>query len=78
MINVITAAGWFLSLFFMTSLALPYNSVRIVCGPTYFYFPPPMWQSPDFFVCIGIFILVSILRSVFAPKLASVVHFAGR
>jgi len=39
---------------------------------TYFGFLPEQWQSIPFWNCVGIFFCVTILKTVFVPKLASV------
>jgi hypothetical protein len=74
MINAIPVAGWFLSLFFSISLAVPFWFVWTVCGigDSYFYFLPPVWRSPGFWACVGIFIAVSIIKAVFVPRLFSI------
>ena len=74
MLNAIPFLGWSLSLFASISLAVPFWIAWTVCGigPTYFYFLPPVWQTPGFWACVGIFLCMSIIKSVFVPKLVSV------
>jgi len=75
MLNAIPIFSWWLSTaFFAISLAVPFWIVWTVCGigATYFYFLPPVWQTPGFWACVGIFISVSIIKGVFVPKLVSV------
>lgn len=74
MLNAIPFLGWGMSLFFSTSLAIPFWFIWTVCGvgATYFYFLPPVWQTPGFWACVGIFIVTSIIKGVFLPRLISV------
>lgn len=74
MLNVIPVVGWFLSLFFSISLAIPFWIVWTACGigTTYGYFLPSVYQAPGFWDCVGVFIAVGIIKAVFVPRLASV------
>jgi hypothetical protein len=74
MINFIPVVGWGISLFFSISLAVPFWFVWTVCGigATYFYFLPPVWQTPGFWSCVGISMVISIIKVVFVPRLISV------
>lgn len=47
-------------------------------GAIYFNFLPPVWQSIPFWNCVGLFFSVSIIKSVFVPKLASVEQSVGK
>lgn len=73
MLNAIPLVGWFLSVMFSMSLAVPFWIVWTVCGigETYFYFLPPVYHAPGFWACVGFFIAVSILKAVLIPTLAS-------
>lgn len=73
MINAIPFIGWGLSFFFAISMAVPFWIVWTVCGigRDYFYFLPDVWQNPGFWATVGIFIAVSIIKSVFVPTLSS-------
>ncbi len=74
MINAIPFIGWSLSLFFSVSLAIPFWFIWTLCGigSSYFYFLPPVWQTPGFWACVGIFMVVSIIKTVFVPKLVDI------
>lgn len=74
MINAIPFIGWLLSLFFNVSLAIPFWIVWTACGigQKFGYFLPPVYQSIDFWNCVGLFIAVSIIKHVFIPKFVSV------
>lgn len=41
-------------------------------GEKYFYFLPTVYQDPGFWNCVGVFIVVPILKTIFVPKLVSV------
>lgn len=74
MLNALPFIGWFLSLFFSISLAIPFWLIWSVfgIGETYFYFLPAVYLHPGFWACVGIFMVVSILKAMLVPKLASV------
>lgn len=74
MVNVVPIFGWFLSFIANVSLAVPFWICWTLCGvgSLYFTFLPPQWQSIPFWNCVGLFICVSIIKTVFVPKLASV------
>ncbi len=74
MLNAIPFIGWFLSLMFSVSLAIPFWITWTICeiGPTYFYWLPPVYQRPGFWSCVGFFLVVSILKAVLVPKLVNV------
>ena len=74
MINGIPVIGWLLSFAVNVSLAIPFWICWTCCGigVTYFDFLPIQWQAIPFWSCVGLFISVSIIKTVFVPKLASV------
>lgn len=78
MINAIPVIGWAVSLFFSISLAIPFWLIWTVfgIGEKYFYFLPPVYYDPGFWACVGIFMVVSILKLVFVPRLASISNSA--
>jgi hypothetical protein len=73
MLNAIPVFGWALSAFFAISLAVPFWFIWTVCGigSTYAYFLPAVYQHPGFWDCVGVFIVVGIIKLVFVPRLAS-------
>lgn len=74
MINAVPVVGWGLSLLLNISLAIPFWIVWTGCGigETYAYFLPPVYRAPGFWACVGIFIAMSIIKTVFVPKLVTV------
>ena len=74
MINAIPLLGWLLSFVFSVSLALPFWICWTNCkiGETYFYFLPVVFQSISFWHCVGLFLCISILKSVLIPKIVEV------
>jgi hypothetical protein len=74
MINAIPVVGWLISAFFAVSLAVPFWFIWTVCGigETFAYWLPPVYLNPGFWQCVGVFIVVSILKLVFIPRIASV------
>ena len=74
MLNAIPIIGWLLSLLFSISLAIPFWIAWTVCGigETYFYFLPKVYHAIGFWACVGLFMVLSILKAVLVPRLASV------
>jgi hypothetical protein len=74
MLNALPFIGWFLSLVFSVSLAIPFWLCWTVAGfgAKYFYWLPPVYQSIPFWSCVGLFMVISILKAVLIPRLASV------
>jgi hypothetical protein len=70
MINGIPVLGWFISFIINASLAIPFWFIWSVCGvgDTYFYFLPEVYRGIGFWSCIGLFIVISILKSVLIPR----------
>lgn len=66
MINAIPFLGWVLSFVFNVSLAIPFWFVWTACGvgETYFYFLPKIYHDISFWACVGLFMVISILKAV--------------
>ena len=73
MINKLPIIGWLISLVANISLSIPFWICWTACGvgQKYFYFLPDVYRSIPFWDCVGIFIVLSVLRGLF-PSLASV------
>ena len=73
MINKIPFIGWLLSAIAAIGLAVPfwlfwtYYSI----GSLYFYFLPKIYQSIPFWDCVGLFVVIAILKGTLVPKLFS-------
>lgn len=74
MLNSIPVAGWILDLILKISLAVPFWLIWTVfgIGETYFYFLPEVYLRPGFWSCVGVFIVVPILKAIFIPKLVMI------
>lgn len=74
MLNAIPFIGWILSFVFSASLAIPFYFIWTVCGigETYFYFLPEVYRHIGFWSCIGLFMVISILKVVLIPKIANI------
>lgn len=80
MINKIPIVGWILSFIGSASLAIPFWICWSICGigGTYFEFLPEKWQSIPFWNCIGLFMSVSIIKTVFVPRFVSVIQSTSK
>lgn len=73
MLNAIPIIGWLLSLLFSISMAIPFWFLWTAqgLGDKYAYFLPMVYRFPSFWDCVGVFVIVSILKSVFFPSFSS-------
>lgn len=73
-ISAIPLFGWALDLAISISLAVPFHIIWTRCGigRAYFGFLPAIYLAPPFWHCVGVFIIMSIIYTVFVPKLVSV------
>ncbi len=67
-IFALPAVGWMLGIAFYACLAVPFYLIWNALAPTYFYFIPLVYQQIDFWECVGLFIIVSILKTVMFPN----------
>jgi len=74
MINSIPVIGWLLSLVFTISSSIPFWIIwtHFGLGSRYAYWLPEVYQSIPFWHCVGLFIVISILKSSLTPKFANV------
>lgn len=72
-INYIPVVGWLIALFFQASIAVPFWFLWTYCeyGKRFFFFLPEVYQSLAFLECIGLFIVLSILRTAIYPKFSA-------
>lgn len=74
MINKLPIIGWILSSVAAVSLSVPFW----VCwtasglGKRYFYWLPEVYQSIPFWHCVGLFIIIAILKGTLVSKLVHV------
>lgn len=74
MINAIPLLGWLVSAFINISLAIPFWLCWTVAGigERYFYWAPEPYRVIPFWHCVGLFIVISILKYALTPQFASV------
>lgn len=74
MLNAIPVIGWLISALVSVSLAVPFWLIWTVfgIGQTYAYWLPEVYQAPGFWACVGIFIVMGIIKTVFVPRLVTV------
>lgn len=80
MINTIPIIGWLISFCINVSLAIPFWICWTVfdIGITYFDFLPTQWQVIPFWHCVGIFISVSVIKTIFIPKFVTISQSANK
>jgi hypothetical protein len=74
MFNAVPIFGWLISLSLNISLAVPFWFLWTYCdlSSIYFSFLPVRYHDIPFWHCVGLFIIISILKAVFVPTLVSV------
>jgi hypothetical protein len=68
MINAIPVIGWLLSAILATSLAVPFFFIWNALAPTYFYFLPAVYLTIPFWDCVGLFMIIPIVKSMLMPR----------
>jgi hypothetical protein len=71
MINMIPIIGWAISLLFSMSLSLPFWFIWNKIAPIYFYWLPEVYLTIPFWHCVGLFIVIPIIKKVLTPNFAS-------
>ena len=73
MLNNIPVVGWIIDFILKTSMAVPFYTVWTMfgMGAKYFSFLPAVYLSPSFWDCVGVFIVVAIIKYVFVPTIVS-------
>lgn len=76
MINNIPVIGWILSVLGAFGLSVPFWLFWTVMelGKKYFYFLPEVYQSIPFWNCVGLFVILSIIKHICGIKLVSIVN----
>lgn len=74
MINKLPFIGWLLSFVANLSLSIPFWVCWTACeiGKTYFDFLPTKYQTIPFWHCVGLFMVIGILKGTFTPSLATI------
>lgn len=72
MINKLPIIGWLLSIVTSVSLSIPFYFIWNALAPTYFYQIPAVYQNIPFWDCVGLFIVVPIVRDILTPKFVKV------
>lgn len=74
MLNKLPIIGWLLAFLGSVSLSIPFWVCWTICGigEVYFYWLPDVFHVIPFWSCVGLFIVIGILKPALTPKLASV------
>jgi hypothetical protein len=72
MLNAIPIVGWLISAVTSVSLAVPFWFCWTYwnLGQIYFGFLPPQWRAIPFWHCVGLFVVLSIIKGI-APTLVA-------
>lgn len=77
MLNKIPVFGWFLSALAAFSLSVPFFFIWNALAPTYFYFLPPVYLSLPFWDCVGLFMIIPILKWMIPTLVSSSSRSSG-
>jgi len=72
MLNKIPFIGWALTFAASVSLSVPFWFIWNRLAPIYFYQLPEVYKHIPFWHCVGLFIVIPILKHTLVPQLASV------
>lgn len=74
MLNSIPIVGWLIDFVVKVSLAVPFWLIWSVAGlgSKYFYFLPQVYLQLPFWHCVGLFMILPILKAMVVPSFASV------
>lgn len=72
MINKLPFIGWFFSFVASVSLSIPFYFVWNALAPIYFYQLPQVYLHIPFWHCVGLFIVVPIVKNTLTPTFVSV------
>ncbi len=74
MLNSIPIVGWLIDFILKVSLAIPFWVIWTVygLGARYFYFLPQVYLNVPFWHCVGLFMILPILKTMVVPNFASV------
>ena len=74
MINKLPIIGWMLSIIGSISLSIPFYFMWNWLSPKYFYFIPDIYQDIPFWHCVGLFIVVPIVKKTLTPNFVTVAN----
>ncbi len=69
--NKLPVIGWLLSITASISMSVPFYIVWNALAPKYFYFLPEVYHSIPFWHCVGLFIIIPILKTL-VPSIVNV------
>lgn len=72
MIYSLPVVGWLIGFILHASLAIPFYFLWNGLAPTYFYWLPSLYLQLNFWTIVGLFMLLSILKTVLLPRFGSV------
>jgi hypothetical protein len=80
MIFAIPFVGWIIGVLVAISMAIPFWLCWSVwgIGEKYFYFLPEVYRYIGFWNCVGLSIVISILKSTFYPSFSNNVSTNGK
>lgn len=78
MLSSIPIFGWMLSAMISMSLSVPFYFIWNRIAPVYFYWLPKVYLDIPFWDCVGIFMVVPIVKWLLTPSFVSVSQTNGK
>ena len=72
MINKLPLIGWFFSIAASISLSVPFYFIWNALAPTYFYWLPKVYLAIPFWHCVGLFVILPVIKHTLTPTFAKV------
>lgn len=72
MINRLPLIGWMLSFIGATSLSIPFYFIWNGLAPIYFSWLPEVYHNIPFWHCVGLFIIIPIIKQTLTPQFVKV------
>ncbi len=72
MINKIPVLGWILSFLASVSLSIPFYFIWNALAPVYLYQLPDVYLHIPFWHCVGLFIVIPIVKTTFTPSFVAI------
>ena len=71
MINAIPVLGWLISFVLSVCISIPFYFLWNWLAPIYGYWLPRVYLEVPFWHCVGLFMLMPMVKTLLVPKIAS-------
>ena len=78
MLNVIPVVGWLLSFLLSVFISVPFYFIWNALGPIYFYWLPKVYLNLPFWHCVGLFMLMPMVKTLLLPSFKTTLDAGGK